>query len=117
MQVAHHVLDGEDVSDTEGDGGRPARFRRCTSHQDGSVHVDRLAADEDLVGGPVTGKREELDECRFGKTFELRCLGEPEVTVIRPGNPALHLGRLEPSALTVLQGEVQRVAVALAGLP
>jgi len=69
MPVAHHVLDGEDVSDTEGDCGRPARFRRCTPRQDGPVHADRLAAGEDLAGGPVTGKREEPDECRPGETW------------------------------------------------
>jgi hypothetical protein len=117
VQVAYHVLGGEDVGDTEGGGGRPALSCRCAPHQDGSVHVDGLATYKDLIRGWVTGKREELAECRSGEAFGLSGLGEPEVAVVRPGDPALHLGRVDPSALAVSQGEVQCVAVALARLP
>lgn len=79
MQVFHHVLGGKDVGDAKGRcGGRSALFRCCAPHQDGSVHMEGLATYEDLVRGRVTGKREELDECRFGEAIELRGVGEPE---------------------------------------
>jgi hypothetical protein len=56
--------------------------------------VDGLTTYKDLIHGWVTVKREELDECRFGEAFELSGLGEPEVAIVRPGDPALHLGRI-----------------------
>jgi len=79
MQVAHHILDGEDVGDTEGRCGRPALRCRCTPYQDGSVDFGELAGDEDSVCGRLVGEREECDECRLGDALKLIGLGESEV--------------------------------------
>src|SRR5258708_5498174 len=47
MKVAQHLLDAEDIGDTEGRCGRPAFRRHCAPDQDGSINVNGLACDKD----------------------------------------------------------------------
>ena len=79
--------------------------------------LDGPARDEHLVRGGVAGQRQELDERGLSETVELCRLGEPDVAVVLPGDPAFQLGRVGPAALPVPRGEVERVTPRLAGLP